>query len=175
MVLEVDACIVHVGEVGIDLELAVRDEFAKFGGVAVVLEDFDAVEPVLCVGSVDEYTGSVPFAYGMDGFGAVGCAGCGDEVVEGGDGAIAIFAELGVGVYSVVENLILLADRGAGPFIKVKVDHIEDAAVGSCADAEVDGELEVGEFTRGDDVAGRAAFFSAEIGGGEQTVLDDPA
>jgi hypothetical protein len=60
VVLEVDVGIVHVGEVGIDLELAVGDEFAELGGVAVVLEDFDAVEPVLGVGSVDEDTPNTP-------------------------------------------------------------------------------------------------------------------
>ena len=33
MVLEVDAGIVHAGEVGINLELAVGDEFAELEGI----------------------------------------------------------------------------------------------------------------------------------------------
>ena len=74
--------VVHVGEVGVDVELARSDEGAELGGVAVVFEDFDAVEPVLGVGAVDENAGGVPFAYGMDGLGVIGGAGGGDEVVE---------------------------------------------------------------------------------------------
>ena len=75
VILEIDAGIVHVGEVWIDLELTVGDELTELRGIAVVLENFNAVEPVLGMSSVHEDTGGVPLAYGMDGFGVVGCAG----------------------------------------------------------------------------------------------------
>lgn len=175
VILEVDDGVVHVGEVGVDLELAVGDEVAELGGVAVVLEDFDPVEPVLDVAFIDEDAGGVPLADGVDGFGVVGGAGGGDKVVEGGDGAIAVFATLGVRVYVVVEDLVLVADGGAGTFLEVEVDEVEDAAIGAGRGAEVYRELVVGEFARGDDVAGVATFFAAKVGGREQAVLDNPA
>jgi hypothetical protein len=165
MVLEVEVGIVHAGKVRIDIELAVGDEFSELGGVAVVFKNFDAVEPVLGVCSVDEDTGGVPVAASwMNGFGVVGCAGGGDEVVEGGGSAIAIFAALGVLVHGVVKDLVLVADRGAGTFSEIEVDGVEDAAVGSGGGAEVDGELVVCEFAGGDDVTCVAAFLSCGEG-----------
>jgi hypothetical protein len=144
-------------------------------GFAVVLENFDAVEPVLGVGSVDEDTGGVPATNRMDGLGVVSCAGSGDDVAEGGDGAIAIFSELGLGVHGVVMDLVLVADGGGGAFLEVEGDEVEDAAGGSGGGAEVDRKFVFGEFAGGDDVTGVAALLSAKIGSGEHTVLDDPA
>ena len=83
-----------------------RDESAERGGIAVDLDDLDAVQPVLSVGSADDDTGGVPLAYGLDWLRACGR----DQVVEGGHSAVAIAAFFGVGVEGVVQDLVLEAD-----------------------------------------------------------------
>src|SRR5258705_10368474 len=135
VVLEENVTVVGFAEVGIDVEFAFGDDLAELRGGAVVFEDFDAVKPVLAVGAADDDAGGVPLAYGFDWL--VFC--CGDHVVEGRFGAVAVVAFFGVGVDGVVEDLVLEADGGAVAFVAggvVGVDEVLDAGVGSGGDAE---------------------------------------
>ncbi len=175
VVLEDDGGVVHSGEAGVDLELAVCDELLEGGTVAIELEHLDAVEPVLTVGAADEDAGGVPLAYRVDRFGLVGGSGGGDEVVERGDRTIAVFASLGVWVEGVVEDLILVADRGARALFEVQVDEVEDAAIRAGGNAEVGGEFVVGVGPGCHDIAGIAAFLASGVGDAEGSVLDLPA
>jgi hypothetical protein len=54
VILEIDAGVVHVPEVGIDRQVAVGNQITKLPGGAVVRENFDTVEPALDVRSVEQ-------------------------------------------------------------------------------------------------------------------------
>ena len=62
-------------------------------------------------------------------------AGGRNQVVEAGHRAVAVHAQLGVGVDRVVEHLELAADRRARALVQLGVDEVLDAAVGALGDA----------------------------------------
>ena len=66
VVLEEDVAVVGFTEMGVNVEFAFGDELAELRGEALVLDDLDAVEPMLAVGSADDDAGGVPLAYGLD-------------------------------------------------------------------------------------------------------------
>jgi len=78
VVLEEEVTVVGFAEAGIDVELAGGDKGAELGGIAVVLDNLDAVQPMLSVGSADDNTGGIPLACGPDWFRSC----CRDQVVE---------------------------------------------------------------------------------------------
>ncbi|MDX6464318.1 MAG: hypothetical protein QOE55_8015 [Acidobacteriaceae bacterium] len=174
VVLQEEVAVVGFAKVAVDVELAGGDEGAELGGNAVVLDDLDAVQPVLSVGSADDDAGGVPLAYGPDWLRSC----CGDQVVEGGHSAVAIAAFLGVGVEGVVQDLVLEADVGTVASVARSeggVDEVLDAGVCARGNAEVDGELEVGVLACAEDVAGVAAFFATVLSDGEEAVFDLPS
>ena len=106
MVLQENVAVVSFAEAGEDVEFTFGDDLTELGCGAIVFEDFDAVEPVLAMGSADDDAGGVPVAYGFDRLIVCG----GDHVVERGLGAVAVAAFFGVGMDGVVEDLVLEAD-----------------------------------------------------------------
>jgi hypothetical protein len=173
VVLQEDVAVVGFSEAGVNVVLTVGDDGAEGWGFAVVLDDLDPVEPVLAVGSADDDAGGVPFADGMRG---LVCGGR-NHVIQRGDGAVAVFTQFRVRVSSIVEDLIFEADVGAVALVAgcvVQVDEVLDAGVRARCDAEVNRELEVAVFARGDDVARVAAFFAAGLGHGNHAVPHFP-
>src|ERR1700751_2728010 len=78
VVLQEEVTLVGFAEVGIDVELAGGDEGPELGGIAVVFDNLDAVQPMLSVGSAYDDAGGVPLASGPDWFRSC----CRDQVVE---------------------------------------------------------------------------------------------
>lgn len=174
VVLQEQIAVVGFAEVGIDMELAGGDEGSELGGIAVVLEDFDTVQPVLSVGSADDDSGGVPLPYRPNWLRSC----CGDQVVKGGHSAVAIQTFFGVGVDGIVQDLVLEADVGTMASVARSeggVDEVLDAGVCARSNAEVDGELEVRVLACGEDVAGVAAFFATALSDGEEAVFDLPS
>jgi hypothetical protein len=106
-----------------------------------------------------------------------------NQIVERGQGAIAVAAELRVGMPLVVEDLVLAADgrtaagfgAGAGDGVEVGLDEILDAAVRARREFEIGDEFEIGETFARDDVAAGGGFLAVVFQNGEDTVFDDPA
>ena len=94
VVLKEEVAVVGFAEVGANVELAGGDDGPELGGSAVILDNLDAVQPVLAVGSADDDASGVPLAYGFDGLRFF----CGNHVVEGAYGAVAVAAFFGVRV-----------------------------------------------------------------------------
>ena len=151
--------------------LGLRDEVAELLGVAIVGDDEAAVEPVFDLGALRDHVGVVEFA---DAVGALVLGGR-LQVVERGDRAVAIAAELGVRVDGVVEHLELQAEGRAGALVEVGLHEVFQAAVSARGELEVDGHLEFLEALDRDDVAGVGGFLAVTLGGAERTLLDGPA
>ena len=98
-----------------------------------------------------------------------------DEVVERAELAVALHAELGIGVTQVVENLELAAYGTAFAHVHVGIDEVFDAAVGAFCYLEVNFEDEVVVVLLGDDVAAVAALGTVGLLHLEHAVLDAPA
>ncbi len=150
--------------------LGLRDEVSELLGAAVIGDDQTAVEPVFDLGALGDHVGVVPVA---DAVGALVLGG-GLQVVERGDRAVAVAAELGVRVDGVVEHLELQAEGRAGALVEVRLHEVLQAAVGSLGELEVDGDFELLEAFDGDDVAGVGGFLAVALGGAEGAFLDGP-
>src|SRR5215469_2786625 len=73
VVLQEDVAVARFAEVGPDVIFAVGDELAELRGEAFILDDLDAIEPVLAVCSANDDACGVPLADRFDGL--VGCGG----------------------------------------------------------------------------------------------------
>ena len=151
--------------------LGLRDQFAELRGVAVVGDHEASVEPVLDLGALGDHVGVVELA---DAVGALVLGG-GLQVVERGDRAVAVAAELGVRVDGVVEHLELQAEGRTGALVEVRLHEVLQAAVRALGQAEVDGHFELLEALDRDDVAGVGGFLAVTLGGAERALLDGPA
>ena len=151
--------------------LGLRDEVAELRGVAIVGDHEAAVEPVLDLGALGDHVGVVEVA---DAVGALVLGGR-LQVVERGDRAVAIAAELGVRVDGVVEHLELQTEGRAGALVEVRLHEVLQAAVRALGQAEVDGHFELLEAFDRDDVAGVGGFLAVTLGDVEHALLDGPA
>ena len=150
--------------------LRLRDEVAELRGAAVVGDDEGAVEPVFDLGALGDHVGVVPVA---DAVGALVRGGL--QVVERGDRAVAVAAELGVRVDGVVEHLELQAEGRAGALVEVRLHEVLQAAVRALGQAEVDGDFELLVTFGRDDVTGVGGFLAVTLGDMEHALLDGPA
>jgi len=140
VVLEEEVAGVVFGEVGVFGIFAAGDEGVEHLVVALVFDEEDVVEVVFDVIALDadeELVPAVPF----DAFSVGGV--WWDEVVEGAEGAVSGGAPFGVGVVSVVEELVLGSDELA--FFGCGIDEVFDAGVSTFSEAEVEFEFEVAE------------------------------
>lgn len=153
VVLQEDVALGLVAEVGPVAVFAVGHEGVPLLRVALIFEELDVVEPVLDMVAADDDHGGVEL---VEDEGLV--VADGDEVVEGPELAVALDAELGVGVTQVVEDLEFAADGRSGALVEGGVDEVLDAAVGTLSDLEVDAEHEVAPCAGGDDVAAVGAL-----------------
>src|ERR1700754_2301534 len=107
---------------------------------------------------IDDDLAGVPFADGFVGF--VFC--CRDEVVERGLGAVAVTAEFGIGVFVVIQYLVLQAERAG---FRVDINKIFYPAVGGIRGAELKFEVEGFIFLYGDNIAAAGRVTLLRIDG----------
>ncbi len=179
VVLQQDMTVGPFTVAGDVLEFAQGDEFAEGRRTTLVFEDLRPVEPMFDVGTTDEDAGRVPFANGIRVFGRR----CGLEIVERGDGAVAIAAQLGIRMQFVIKNLIFQSDgrtrgrfgAGAGDGVEVGLAEIFDAAVRSRGDFEIQHQFKLRIAFLGDDVAALGRFCATARQHGQYAVFDFPA
>ena len=104
--LEEDVTLGMVAEVLPVLVFAAGYQCIEYLAVALIFQDLAAVEPVLDMVALHLDPGGVP-AFLVEGDIRLVC---GDEVVERAEGAVAGYAELGIRMQFVVEDLELAAD-----------------------------------------------------------------
>ena len=138
-------------ELGPRLELGRRDFGFPVGAPQLVVDDLDAIEPMLDVRTPGDDARGVPLA---DRF-QVSCRRRVDAVGRSRTGE----ARLVVGGGDVVEQLVLRAGRvnaivaGFAREVRVLDAAIENSAVAGVADAPVEFQLEIGELVLGDQIA----------------------
>src|SRR5579863_8675424 len=128
MILQEDMTLGGLAKILPDLVFADGDQVLEGGRAALVFQYFYPVEIMydMVVGIDDDAT-RVPLTDGpKDAFWLIG----GDEVIEAGEGAVAVASQLGVGMKAVVEQLIFEADGGTRVLLfGSEGDEIFDAAV----------------------------------------------
>src|SRR5882672_584353 len=152
-----DVSALRAAIVGPFVELARLDLGFPVGTSELVLEQLDAVQPVLDVSAVGDDARRVPLA---DGFQMTG-----GRRVQRVRGAGARQSRFVVGALRVVEQLIL--GRAPVDVIVFLGATIEDAAVARLADLPVDRQLEIAELVLRHDVGDAVVL-------GERAVFDDP-
>src|SRR5712691_13227238 len=130
-------------EAGMRLELAARDFGIPIRAAQLVLEQLEAVQPVLDVVAVDDEPRRVPFAAGVD------VAGRGRIEVVGR--ARRRHARLAIRVLRVIQDLHF--HRVPVDLVAILAGAIEDTAVAAGLDLPVNAQLEILELVGRDDVA----------------------
>ena len=137
VVLKQDMAGLVVTEVCTLAEFAALHQGIEHLVVAIVFHDLHAVEPVLDVVVLYDDPGGIPLAHTEVCFILVGT----DKVVEGTQGTVAGYTELGIGMHLVVEYLELASDCGRIRRIEVGIDEVLDTTVGTLGEEEIYGEF----------------------------------
>ena len=142
---------VEGGGPGLLAELAFLQELCPLGRPEVVAEDFDVVLEVLYVAVLHAHAYLIPLSCRL---GVLWLGG--NHVVEGTGHAVAVLAELGVGVAFVVQNLALGGGDVYGLYSSVLgicyfAGEVEDAGVASLSYLPFHLEFEVGAELVGED------------------------
>ena len=129
-----------------------------------------ALEPFVHTGAFDDEAGVVPLAGRAHDLVRMRR----DEIVERGDGPVAVGAHRGVRVLFIIEELIFEPDGRAGGSVAFG-DEIFDAAVGALGEHEIQAQLEGAVFVHCDDVAAVGCFAAAGGCHDQFAVFDGPA
>ena len=134
MVLEKYVSRVELAEALPFAELAVPDAFIELRAEAVIFEDLCPVEPVAYHIALHHYPGRIPAVLFVLYILLVRR----NEVIQGSEGAVAVYAELRIRMEFVVKYLVLTSYSRAGRREKFRVDEILDSAVGPRREFEID-------------------------------------
>jgi hypothetical protein len=151
-------------------ELALGLMRQEFFSAARVLKHFHTVEPVLDMITVYVDARMVPFPY-RSGL----LVHRRHKIIQGGKCPVAIDSELRIGVFRIIQELILQSFCGAGRPGLLFRDEVFDAAVGSFGKFLVESEIEVAILLTCHDVAAERRLTSTRCLDDEHAIAHFPS